>query len=132
MLAVFRESIWCFGKSFDLVNFLITQDFAKSLKKITTFLDINVNDNEINKIASKTSFSEMKNNAVKENFDPNHTICALTADRNLVFRKGKQETPCLVWGFGLEEQLSLPGCRLLAWDSANHRLKILENKCGYP
>nr|XP_020040749.1 sulfotransferase 6B1-like [Castor canadensis] len=66
----------------------LKKDFAKSLKKITTFLDINVNDNEINKIASKTSFSEMKNNAVKENFDPNHTICALTADRNLVFRKG--------------------------------------------
>ncbi|XP_004845824.1 sulfotransferase 6B1-like [Heterocephalus glaber] len=64
------------------------KDFPKSLKKITTFLEINVNDSEINKIARKTSFSEMKNNSVKENFDPNHTVCALTSDRNLVFRKG--------------------------------------------
>ncbi|KFO36564.1 sulfotransferase 6B1 [Fukomys damarensis] len=64
------------------------KDFSKSLKKITTFLEINVNDSEINKIAWKTSFSEMKNNSVKENFDPNRTVCALTSDRNLVFRKG--------------------------------------------
>ncbi|KAM6161580.1 sulfotransferase 6B1-like [Erethizon dorsatum] len=64
------------------------KDFSKSLKKITTFLGINVKDSEINKIAQKTSFSEMKNNSVKENYDLNHTICALTSDRNLVFRKG--------------------------------------------
>uniref|UniRef100_A0A8D2CRB1 Sulfotransferase n=1 Tax=Sciurus vulgaris TaxID=55149 RepID=A0A8D2CRB1_SCIVU len=64
------------------------KDFSKSLKKITTFLGIHVNDSEINKIAWKTSFSEMKNNTVKENHDPNHTICALTSERSLVFRKG--------------------------------------------
>ncbi|CAK7299140.1 Sulfotransferase 6B1 [Vulpes lagopus] len=64
------------------------KDPSKSIKKITTFLGINVNDSEINKIAQKTSFSEMKNNAAKENCDPNHTICALTSNRNLVFRKG--------------------------------------------
>ncbi|XP_008834480.1 sulfotransferase 6B1-like [Nannospalax galili] len=64
------------------------KEFAKSLKKITTFLDINVSDSEMSKIAQKTSFSTMKNNAVKENCDPNHIICALTSDRNLVFRKG--------------------------------------------
>ncbi|MBZ3869802.1 ATP-binding cassette sub-family C member 9 [Sciurus carolinensis] len=63
------------------------KDFSKSLKKITTFLGIHVNDSEINKIAWKTSFSEMKNNTVKENHDPNHTICALTSERSLVFRK---------------------------------------------
>ncbi|XP_070126142.1 sulfotransferase 1B1-like isoform X2 [Equus przewalskii] len=64
------------------------KDISKSIKKITTFLGINVSDGEINKIAWKTSFSEMKNNATKENRDPDHTICALTSDRNLVFRKG--------------------------------------------
>ncbi|VTJ88105.1 Hypothetical predicted protein, partial [Marmota monax] len=63
-------------------------DFFKSLKKITTFLGMHVNDSEINNIAWKTSFSEMKNNTVKESHDPNHTICALTSERNLVFRKG--------------------------------------------
>ncbi|XP_028735694.1 sulfotransferase 6B1-like [Peromyscus leucopus] len=63
-------------------------DFAKSLKKITAFLGISVNDSEMSKITRNTSFSEMKSNAVKENCNPNHTICALTSNRNLVFRKG--------------------------------------------
>ncbi|XP_051011646.1 sulfotransferase 6B1-like [Acomys russatus] len=64
------------------------KDFVKSLKKITAFLGINVNDSEISKITQNTSFSEMKSNAAKENCDPNHVICALTSNRNLVFRKG--------------------------------------------
>ncbi|KAL1775765.1 sulfotransferase 6B1-like [Sigmodon hispidus] len=64
------------------------KDFVKSLKKITAFLDISVNDSEMDKIAQNTTFSEMKTNAVKENCDPNHTICALTSDKKLVFRKG--------------------------------------------
>ncbi|XP_023370454.1 sulfotransferase 6B1-like [Otolemur garnettii] len=64
------------------------KDLSKSIRKMTTFLDINVSDSEINKIAWKTSFNEMKNNAAKENHDANHTICALTSNRNLVFRKG--------------------------------------------
>ncbi|XP_041535301.1 sulfotransferase 6B1-like [Microtus oregoni] len=64
------------------------KDFVKSLNKITDFLGFDVNDSDISKIARNTSFSEMKSNAVKENCDPNHTICALTSDRNLVFRKG--------------------------------------------
>lgn len=62
-----------------------------------------MSDSEISKIAGKTSFSEMKNNAAKENCDPNHTICALTSNRNLVFRKGKSERdvvlcPWLIFG----------------------------------
>ncbi|XP_062051508.1 sulfotransferase 6B1-like [Lepus europaeus] len=64
------------------------KDLPKNIKKITTFLGINVSDSDINKIAWKASFSEMKTNAVKENCDPNHTICALTSNRSLVFRKG--------------------------------------------
>ncbi|XP_072810412.1 sulfotransferase 1C2-like [Vicugna pacos] len=63
-------------------------DLSKNIKKITTFLGLNLTDGEINVIARKTSFGEMKNNAVKENCDPNHTICALTSNRRLVFRKG--------------------------------------------
>ncbi|KAB0346476.1 hypothetical protein FD754_011333 [Muntiacus muntjak] len=64
------------------------KDPSKNIKKITTFLGLNVTDSEINQIAWKTSFTEMKNNTAKENCDPNHTICALTSNRNLVFRKG--------------------------------------------
>ncbi|XP_057636157.1 sulfotransferase 6B1-like [Chionomys nivalis] len=64
------------------------KDFVKSLNKITDFLGFDVNDSDIGKIARNTSFREMKSNAVKENRDPNHTICALTSNRNLVFRKG--------------------------------------------
>ncbi|XP_004634712.1 sulfotransferase 6B1 [Octodon degus] len=64
------------------------KDFSKSFKKIATFLGIHVNDSEVNEIAWKTSFSEMKSHSVKENDDVSHTICALTSDRNLVFRKG--------------------------------------------
>ncbi|XP_049740800.1 sulfotransferase 6B1-like [Elephas maximus indicus] len=64
------------------------KDVSKTIKEITAFLGIHVSDSEINKIAWKTSFSEMKNNAARENYDVNHTICALTSNRNLVFRKG--------------------------------------------
>lgn len=64
------------------------KDFVKSLKKISAFLGISVTDSEMSKIARHTSFSEMKSNAAKENCDPNHVICALTPNRNLVFRKG--------------------------------------------
>ncbi|XP_038174196.1 sulfotransferase 1C2-like [Arvicola amphibius] len=64
------------------------KDFVKSLNKIADFLGIDVNDSDVSKIARSTSFNEMKSNAVKENCEPSHTICALTSDRNLVFRKG--------------------------------------------
>lgn len=69
-----------------------------------------MSDDEIDKIAWKTSFSEMKNNAAKENSDSNHTICALTCNRNLVFRKGKSERDvvlCLELIFGSNFILSL-------------------------
>ncbi|XP_028388875.1 sulfotransferase 6B1-like [Phyllostomus discolor] len=64
------------------------KDPSKSIKKITTFLGINVSEREINQIACKSSFREMKNDAAKENCDANKTICALTSNRSLVFRKG--------------------------------------------
>lgn len=81
---------------------LFDQDPSKSIKKIT-FLGINVSEREINQIAWKSSFREMKNDAAKENCGTNETICALTLNRSLVFRKGKSEkgmVPCLGLIFG--------------------------------
>ncbi|XP_072256014.1 sulfotransferase 1C2-like isoform X2 [Pyxicephalus adspersus] len=60
----------------------------KSVRRISSYLGINLNDNEINEICKKTSFSEMKNNVEKEINDPNHTVCSLTSNRRLIFRKG--------------------------------------------
>ncbi|OBS66496.1 hypothetical protein A6R68_04965 [Neotoma lepida] len=86
--AAFLE-LWEKHKNDQNVLFLFYEemknDFAKSLKKITAFLGISVNDSEMSKIARNTSFNEMKSKVVKENCDPNHTICALTSNRNLVF-----------------------------------------------
>ncbi|XP_053575686.1 sulfotransferase 6B1-like [Bombina bombina] len=64
------------------------KDLPKSIRKISTFLGINVNDDEINEICNKTSFSEMKTNVEKENTDPKHTVCSLTSNKKLIFRKG--------------------------------------------
>ncbi|XP_018415521.1 PREDICTED: sulfotransferase 6B1-like [Nanorana parkeri] len=60
----------------------------KSVRKISSYLGINMNDNEIHEICKKTSFSEMKDNVEKEVSDPNHTVCSLTSNRRLIFRKG--------------------------------------------
>lgn len=88
-----QQVFWCFNELhfYTYIYLLFAQDPSKNIKKITTFLGLNVSDSEINKIAWKTSFSEMKNNTAEENCDPNHTICALTSNRKLVFRKGKSE-----------------------------------------
>ncbi|KAG8438544.1 hypothetical protein GDO86_004926 [Hymenochirus boettgeri] len=64
------------------------KDLPKSVRKISSFLGINVNDNEISEICKKTSFTEMKTNVEKENSDPNNTVCALTTNKRLIFRKG--------------------------------------------
>lgn len=91
------------NKTHLFIYLLIAQDLSKSIKKITTFLGINVSESEIHQIAWKSSFKEMKNNAAKENCDPNKTICALTSNKNLVFRKGKSEREvvlCLGLMFG--------------------------------
>ncbi|XP_023581225.1 sulfotransferase 1C2-like [Trichechus manatus latirostris] len=64
------------------------KDLSKGIKEIATFLGVHMSDSEINNIAWKTSFSEMKNNSARENYDPNQTVCALTSNRKLVFRKG--------------------------------------------
>ncbi|XP_068129137.1 sulfotransferase 6B1-like [Hyperolius riggenbachi] len=65
------------------------KDPITAVRKISTYLGININDNEIQEICKKTSFSEMKNNVeTDKNSDPNHTVCSLTANRKLIFRKG--------------------------------------------
>lgn len=79
------------------IYLLFAQDPSKNIRKIATFLGLNMTDSEINQIVWKTSFTEMKNTTAKENCDPNHTICALTSNRNLVFRKGKSEMRCFAW-----------------------------------
>ncbi|XP_028602961.1 sulfotransferase 6B1-like [Podarcis muralis] len=63
------------------------QDLPKVVKKVSAFLALNTSESRIHEICKKSSFSEMKTNTEKEN-DPNHTVCALTSNRKLVFRKG--------------------------------------------
>ncbi|XP_066446853.1 sulfotransferase 1C2-like isoform X2 [Eleutherodactylus coqui] len=64
------------------------KDPFQSVRRICTYLGINLHENEIHEICKKTSFSEMKNSVEKENSDPNQTVCALTSSKKLVFRKG--------------------------------------------
>lgn len=61
------------------------------------FLEIDISDDDIQDICKKSSFSEMKNDTEKENSDPSHTVCALTSNRKLIFRKGKFSVPSLIW-----------------------------------
>lgn len=69
----------------------VSQDLSRAVKKISTFLGVNVNESIISEICKKSSFGEMKSNMEKENHDPNHTVCALTSNRKLILRKGKSE-----------------------------------------
>ncbi|XP_064586906.1 sulfotransferase 6B1-like [Zonotrichia leucophrys gambelii] len=64
------------------------KDLPKVVKEISLFLNLNVSDDDIQDICKKSSFSEMKNDTEKENSDPSHTVCALTSNRKLIFRKG--------------------------------------------
>ncbi|KAL8222318.1 UNVERIFIED_CONTAM: hypothetical protein K2H54_075497 [Gekko kuhli] len=72
--------------------FLFYEDMKKDLpnvvKKVSTFLGVNISESGIDEICSKCSFSEMKTNTEKENYNPNQTVCALTSNRRLIFRKG--------------------------------------------
>ncbi|NXL88294.1 ST6B1 Sulfotransferase, partial [Alectura lathami] len=74
------------------ILFLFYEDMKKNLpkivKQISTFLGIDISDADIQDICLKSSFSEMKSDTEKENSDPNHTVCALTSNRKLIFRKG--------------------------------------------
>ncbi|KAJ1164891.1 hypothetical protein NDU88_005323 [Pleurodeles waltl] len=64
------------------------KNLPKSIRKICSFLGLSISDQEINEASRMSSFNEMKNNVEKENHDPNHTVCALTSNRKLIFRKG--------------------------------------------
>uniref|UniRef100_A0A8C3BUP5 Sulfotransferase n=1 Tax=Cairina moschata TaxID=8855 RepID=A0A8C3BUP5_CAIMO len=73
------------------------KDLPKIVKEISVFLEIDISDDDIQDICKKSSFSEMKNDTEKENSDPSHTVCALTSNRKLIFRKGKFSVPGLIW-----------------------------------
>ncbi|NXL38890.1 ST6B1 Sulfotransferase, partial [Glaucidium brasilianum] len=62
------------------------KDLPKIVKEISLFLGLNVSDNDIQDICRQSSFSEMKSDTEKN--DPSHTVCALTSNRKLIFRKG--------------------------------------------
>ncbi|XP_063786708.1 sulfotransferase 1C2-like [Pseudophryne corroboree] len=64
------------------------EDPFKAVRKLSNYLGININDNEIHDICKKTSFAEMKTNVEKENNDLKHTVCSLTSNKKLIFRKG--------------------------------------------
>ncbi|XP_061494369.1 sulfotransferase 6B1-like [Rhineura floridana] len=64
------------------------RDLPKVVKKVSFFLGLNTSESGIGEICKKSSFSEMKSNTEKENSDPNRTVCALTSNRKLIFRKG--------------------------------------------
>ncbi|XP_054845044.1 sulfotransferase 6B1-like isoform X2 [Eublepharis macularius] len=64
------------------------KDLPKVVKQVSSFLGVNTSESGINEICAKCSFSEMKTNTEKENYDPNQTVCALTSNRRLIFRKG--------------------------------------------
>ncbi|XP_069083620.1 sulfotransferase 6B1-like [Pleurodeles waltl] len=65
----------------------LTVSLPKSIRKICSFLGLSISDQEINEVSRMSYFNEMKNNVEKENHDPNHTVCALTSNVTLIFRK---------------------------------------------
>ncbi|KAK1167085.1 sulfotransferase 6B1-like [Acipenser oxyrinchus oxyrinchus] len=66
----------------------LKEDLPKHVKEISTFLGINVTEDQVKDISKKSSFSEMKEKAEKEKVNPNHTVCVLTSNKKLIFRKG--------------------------------------------
>lgn len=63
------NSIFRYTCIYVCIYLLFAQDPSKTIKKITAFLGLSMSDGEINQIAWKTSFTEMKNNTAKENCD---------------------------------------------------------------
>ncbi|KAM8974853.1 sulfotransferase 6B1-like [Pelodytes ibericus] len=64
------------------------KDVFKAIRKISSFLSVNISDDEISDICKKTSFSEMRSSVENENNESSNTVCALTSNRKLIFRKG--------------------------------------------
>ncbi|MGH0125659.1 UNVERIFIED_CONTAM: hypothetical protein FKN15_023938 [Acipenser sinensis] len=69
----------------------LKEDLPKYVKEISTFLGINVTEEQVKDISKKSSFSEMKEKAEKEKVNPNHTVCVLTSNKKLIFRKGPKK-----------------------------------------
>uniref|UniRef100_A0A4W3K624 Sulfotransferase n=1 Tax=Callorhinchus milii TaxID=7868 RepID=A0A4W3K624_CALMI len=64
------------------------KDPTESVEQISTFLGVNLTSEQIDDITRKSSFNEMKEQAQKEKVDANNTVCALTSNKRLIFRKG--------------------------------------------
>ncbi|XP_067861422.1 sulfotransferase 6B1-like [Heptranchias perlo] len=64
------------------------KDLTKSIEQISNFLDVNVTIDQIREISRRSSFNEMKEEAQRENPALDHTVCVLTSNRGLIFRKG--------------------------------------------
>ncbi|KAG8138431.1 hypothetical protein E2320_004324 [Naja naja] len=64
------------------------KDLPKVMKELSAFLGLNPTESQIYEICKKSSFNEMKTNTEKENSDENHTVCVLTSNPKLIFRKG--------------------------------------------
>nr|XP_006633806.1 PREDICTED: sulfotransferase 6B1-like isoform X1 [Lepisosteus oculatus] len=83
---------WEKNKSNENMLFLyyesMKKDLPKHVKEISSFLNISVSEDQIREISKKCSFHEMKEQAEREKVNTNHTVCALTSDRKLIFRKG--------------------------------------------
>ncbi|KAG9337304.1 hypothetical protein AGOR_G00251690 [Albula goreensis] len=68
----------------------LKKDLPKCVREISEFLGVRVTEDQVRDVAKKSSFSEMKERVEREKARPdnNHTVCALTSDRKLIFRKG--------------------------------------------
>ncbi|KAJ8355388.1 hypothetical protein AAFF_G00172180 [Aldrovandia affinis] len=68
----------------------LKKDLPKCVQEISEFLGVRVTEDQVREISKKSSFREMKARVEKEKerSDANHTVCALTSDRKLIFRKG--------------------------------------------
>ncbi|XP_035257278.1 sulfotransferase 6B1-like [Anguilla rostrata] len=70
----------------------LKKDLPKYVQEISSFLGLRVSEEQAREIAKRSSFREMKERVEREKErekpEATHTVCALTSDRKLIFRKG--------------------------------------------
>ncbi|KAJ8245629.1 hypothetical protein GJAV_G00272790 [Gymnothorax javanicus] len=72
----------------------LKKDLPKYVQEISSFLRMRVTEEQAREIARRSSFREMKERVEREREreagrpDTTHTVCALTSNRKLIFRKG--------------------------------------------
>ncbi|XP_061085892.1 sulfotransferase 6B1-like [Conger conger] len=70
----------------------LKKDLPKYVQEISSFLGLSVTEEQAREVAKRSSFREMKERVEREKQrerpDPTNTVCALTSDRKLIFRKG--------------------------------------------